>query len=512
MSQKIKRRAGTARKAAAAQGKAARNRAVRARTGSALDAVMAWVPLSDEALHRVFLVIILGGAAALAAVVGAQAGVPALANEQMATVAANAGFEVHRVEVRGTQHLSELKVYERVLVQRDRAMTVVDLAALRADLLQLSWVKDARVSRQLPDTLVVDSVERKPHAVMRSGDHLVLIDETGAVLDPAAAADAKRMLVLSGNGVAGRVAALSYLLDAAPALKPQVAEAEWVGNRRWNILFKTGQVLALPEGDQAGAEALVSFARLDGTNRLLGGRVAAFDMRAPDRIYLRVPPQVASSGAPQAGASPATSGQAVGGVTALASATSSPAAANALVASGPAVAGSAAAGAGQAAAVATHRVKLADQVPSAHMALSDHVEKLGDVAKPLRLVKAVHLVKAAHTAKLAPAAKPVHVAKSAKPAIKPATKTAAKAGAKPAHLAKATHPAKLARTVPSPRTAPLAKGPHAQHLAKGAHQDKPPHLAKAADHTKPAKVHAASRPAPNMPHHPVPHTALREAN
>jgi cell division protein FtsQ len=33
----------------------------------------------------------------------------------------------------------------------------------------------------------------------------------------------------------------------------------------------------------------MAFARLDGTNRLLGGRVAAFDMRAPDRIYLRVP-------------------------------------------------------------------------------------------------------------------------------------------------------------------------------------------------------------------------------
>ena len=28
---------------------------------------------------------------------------------------------------------------------------------------------------------------------------------------------------------------------------------------------------------------------LDGVNRLLGGKVASFDMRAPDRIYLRVP-------------------------------------------------------------------------------------------------------------------------------------------------------------------------------------------------------------------------------
>ena len=46
--------------------------------------------------------------------------------------------------------------------------------------LALNWVKDARVSRQLPDTLVIDIVEREPHAVLRRADRLVLIDATGA--------------------------------------------------------------------------------------------------------------------------------------------------------------------------------------------------------------------------------------------------------------------------------------------------------------------------------------------
>ena len=96
-------------------------------------------------------------------------------------------------------------------------------------------------------------------------------------------------MALEGRGVTGQVAALDHLLEAAPALKTQVAEAEWVGNRRWNLTFRTGQVLALPEGDEESAAALVSFARMDGVDRLLGGKVAAFDMRVPDRIYLRVP-------------------------------------------------------------------------------------------------------------------------------------------------------------------------------------------------------------------------------
>ena len=289
MSQKIKRGGKSVRKVAAAQGNAKRVRTARARTGSAFDSVLAWMPFSEDQLHRVFLAAILGGAVALAWIVASFAGLPAMAGQQLAVFASDAGFEVKRVEVRGVKHLNELKVYERVLAERDRAMPLVDVGAVRDGLMQLSWVEDARVSRQLPDTLVIDVVERKPHAVLRKADRLVLIDATGHELEVVSSARAKGKLVVSGPGAAKQVVALTDLLSAAPALKPQVREAEWVGNRRWNLTFKTGQVLALPEGGRPSSTALMSFARLDGVNRLLGGKVAAFDMRAPDRIYLRVP-------------------------------------------------------------------------------------------------------------------------------------------------------------------------------------------------------------------------------
>jgi len=289
MSQTLKRKAPSVRQVAAQQGKARKAKAARERTGSVLDAVMAWLPFSDEQLHRIFLGLIFALAIAAAWAIALMAGVPTLARDQFGTIAAQAGFAVHRVDVRGVNHLNGLKVYETALAQKDQALPLVDVEALRAQLLQLSWVEDARVSRQLPDTLVIDVVERKPHAVLRKPDKLVLIDDKGTELEPIAAERAKRWLIVSGPGAGQQIEALSSLLEAAPALKPQVREAEWVGNRRWNLTFKTGQVLALPEGEQAGPNALMAFARLDGVNRLLGGRVAAFDMRAPDRIYFRVP-------------------------------------------------------------------------------------------------------------------------------------------------------------------------------------------------------------------------------
>lgn len=289
MSQTIKRGGKSMRKAAAAQGKARQVRTAKAKTGSLLDSILSWLPVGEAQLQRAFLAMILGGAVVLAWIVASFAGVPAMAEAQLASVARDAGFEVRRVEVRGVKNLNELKVYERALAERERAMPMVDVETLRSELLQLSWVKDARVSRQLPDALVIDIVERKPAAVLRKADRLVLIDATGHELEAVSAARAKGKLMVSGPGAGKQVVALQDLIAAAPALKPQLREAEWVGNRRWNFTFKTGQVLALPEGKDKSAKALMTFARLDGVNRLLGGKVAAFDMRAGDRIYLRVP-------------------------------------------------------------------------------------------------------------------------------------------------------------------------------------------------------------------------------
>ena len=82
----------------------------------------------------------------------------------------------------------------------------------------------------------------------------------------AAASDANSVAALMSDSAGG---------IAAPAIRPHVNRAEWVGNRRWNLGFKTDQVLALPEGKDQAAKALMTFAQLDGRNRLLGGKATA---------------------------------------------------------------------------------------------------------------------------------------------------------------------------------------------------------------------------------------------
>ena len=288
---KIKRSSGQGvRRAAKSQSRAAGARRAKAKTTGMVDKAMGVLPFSEEQWSTIWLTIIIGGAVGLAFVIANLAGVPAMAQAQVAALASDAGFEVKHVRVTGTNRMDERAVYAIALAQRDQAMPDVDLEALRTQLREdLDWVKDARVSIQLPSTLAIDIVEREPHAVLEKPDRLMLIDAEGEELAPISSQDAGKMLRISGPGAAKQVAPLDQLLAAAPALGPQVDAAEWVGNRRWNLTFKSGQVLALPEGADEAASALVKFARMDGQNRLLGGQVATFDMRSPPRIYMRVP-------------------------------------------------------------------------------------------------------------------------------------------------------------------------------------------------------------------------------
>ena len=297
---RVSRKPQGVRRSAAARSRSQKARAARKHTSGILDRIMAALPFTEEQWHKFFLTSIIVAGLAIAWTVASYAGVPEMARDELAKSASRSGFEVSKVRVSGVERMNEQLVYERVLAQRDRPMPLVELGDVRDSLLELPWVADARVSRQLPDTLKIDIVEREPHAVLRKPDRLMLVDGQGNELEPIAREAAKGKLMIEGPGAQKQVEELGRLLDAAPALKPHIAGAEWVGNRRWNLTFNSGQLLALPEGD-AGAPALVKFAQLDGMHRLIGGKPIAVDMRVPDRVYLRCkdgpcPTQLARNG------------------------------------------------------------------------------------------------------------------------------------------------------------------------------------------------------------------------
>lgn len=258
---------------------------------SLFDRFLRTLPFSEDEIQRAFNLFVVA-ALVVAAIVAAQwFGLTTAAYQQYGQLAARVGFEVKDVEVTGMDRVDQLKVYDIVLAEMDRSMPMVDIEKVRTDLLQYGWIKDARVSRRLPDTLAVEIVERKPTAVWQRGGKYSLIDAEGVVLENVKVSAVGELPLLNGPDANRHAVALGELLNRATALKAQVAGASWIGNRRWDLRFKTGETLALPEGENAAAEALLNFARMDGIHRLLGRDLIHFDLRDPDRAYFRKAPK-----------------------------------------------------------------------------------------------------------------------------------------------------------------------------------------------------------------------------
>ena len=219
----------------------------RAKQGKGLlDRLIDQVPLSPAQLHKLTTWLIGLIVAAILWFVASFFGLPAMAGQEISELAGRAGFAVAKIEVRGAERMDEAPISDIAVKYVDRSMLSVDLDKVRAEVMKLGWVKDARVSRRLPDALIVEVVERQPVAVWQHDGQLRLIDATGAVLSGVSPDAIPDLPLVVGPDANRQTEALARLMDAAPALKPLLAGATWVGNRRWDLRFQSGEQLLLP--------------------------------------------------------------------------------------------------------------------------------------------------------------------------------------------------------------------------------------------------------------------------
>jgi len=225
--------------------------------------------------------------------------VPAKAALSAGAAIGEAGFTVNGYQITGLKHMARAPIDAIVSDELHRsaeaagtdkaAQTLVSVSEIRDRLIQFGWVKDARVSRRLPDTLVIDIVERNPAALWQDQGRLALIDADGVVLDRVPVDKMPDLPLLIGPGANNQAEELGRLMAAVPTLKPQLASATWVGGRRWDLNFQTGETVALPEGEDASRVALVKFAKLDKSTGLLGHGMLRFDLRIAGKMIVRLP-------------------------------------------------------------------------------------------------------------------------------------------------------------------------------------------------------------------------------
>jgi cell division protein FtsQ len=257
------------------------------------------LPVDQARANKIAALVFAAFVLAIAVVVLVALDIPAKAERAVGSAIGKAGFTVNGYQIVGINHMNRALVDGVVTDELHRAageagsdkapQALINVSEIRNRLLQFGWVKDARVSHRLPDTLVIDIVERTPAALWQNGGQLALIDNEGVVLDRVPVDKMPDLPLLIGPGANGEEQQLGRLMAAVPTLRPQLASASWVGGRRWDLNVQSGETIALPEGEETAKAALVKFARLDKESGLLGRGIVRFDLRVPDKMIVRLP-------------------------------------------------------------------------------------------------------------------------------------------------------------------------------------------------------------------------------
>jgi cell division protein FtsQ len=241
-------------------------------------------------------VVLVGGAVALHLLLppgsGSQSGTGAASGgslttfrERIGNATASLGLRVETIVIEGRANTPEPLLRAALGISKGDPILGFSLDAARRNVEKLSWVEQATIERRLPDTVVVQLVERRPFAIWQNQGKFVLIDRDGQTVTNEDVGQFRQLPLVVGPGAPGAATPLIDALMAHPGLLARVVAAVRVGERRWNLQLRGGMNVMLPEGREAVAiERLVV---LQQDHALLDRPLEVVDMRLPDRLVLR---------------------------------------------------------------------------------------------------------------------------------------------------------------------------------------------------------------------------------
>ncbi len=196
------------------------------------------------------------------------------------------GFAVDEIFVAGRRRVPASELRAAIGVTRGAPVLAIDLDEVRARVEALGWVKRASIARRLPDVLRVAVVEREPLALWQHDDVFAVIGRDGEVITRHQVGAFAYLPQVVGADAAAHAGDLLRMVAAAPRVAERFDAAVRVSGRRWDLRLDNDVVINLPANDVA--RALLRADRAQANGELFDRDITAVDLRAPDRMFVRV--------------------------------------------------------------------------------------------------------------------------------------------------------------------------------------------------------------------------------
>ena len=206
-------------------------------------------------------------------------------NQAVGTQFASVGFKLKTVRVEGASEQAKVDILRHAGLYQDQPLLGLNLESVRRDVQSVGWVKEVRVVRLLPDTLVLNVVERRQMAVWQHAGQLQVIDDRGIPIREADARRFGRLPLVVGEGGNRNARVILDAVALRPRLAARVEALVRVDGRRWDLRLKDGSLIQLPAVGEE--QALLQLEQIDGKSRLLELGFERIDLRDPTIVSVR---------------------------------------------------------------------------------------------------------------------------------------------------------------------------------------------------------------------------------
>ena len=164
----------------------------------------------------------------------------------------------------------------------------VDLSDLRKQVLALPPVEIAEAHIKGGGILHIKVNEKTPTLLLKEKIGFTVLSKQGEFIRSVSSREYfSNLPVITGKGAENAAAQANAIFKAMYGKLDRVRGLVFVGQRRWNLIMTSGQVIMLPEENPE--QAIQKILILDKAEQILSRNIAVFDFRLPSRITLRIP-------------------------------------------------------------------------------------------------------------------------------------------------------------------------------------------------------------------------------
>jgi cell division protein FtsQ len=207
----------------------------------------------------------------------------------LAKASSHVGFTLKEIVIEGHDRLKSSEILNDLnLVQKDPLFSF-SLKDIQEKVTKNPWIRSVLVGRQLPSTIYLRIVERRPLALWKDERGITsMIDDEGDLIHAKIPLEYETLPTILGQNAHKHTPAIIKILQSFPNISTRVTGLVWVGERRWDLILSKKIQIQLPEDDLESS--LKKLETLQVEHKIFEKSILKIDLRVQNKIILKPSP------------------------------------------------------------------------------------------------------------------------------------------------------------------------------------------------------------------------------